>query len=612
MSLRDRYSPISYTNLAGKLDHGLLLGLTDDDHTDYHTDGRANTWLAAGHETTYTHADIALNTTHRGLTSGNPHTVTLDEALTGGDTSATGNITLTAGTLSAAAITGTDSELTIRTLAANPGTMVFQGWNDTAVEYQTYITLRSQNPLLGNMDSVIIGATTPKDGTFTKVTIDAAADHTLEDADGDLLINSGSGTATLSSSLIVEHYTGDTQLTVSRVDADTDLCEIVYKSVLANKWFHGLTDSDVTGLDGTEFYIGQTSGGATPDVKILTDGTFFAKRYEDLLLDGWYQFSGDVAATETVEDSSYNNIDGTLVGNAAVVENVLVLDGTGDYMTVGQNFHVTDGDFAITLWVKRNTSTGTEIMVWTGYDSVSGYYYYLAADGTVKFWSEDTLNNTDKTETNETVVNKEWTHLVVTRDGTAISIYINGIKATYSKNNPSSEIEDSSANTTTIGRYGTNGSFDFGGSFADIRFYSKNLTNEEVQQIYLQRNINYGHFNELRVTSSSVLGSDVGHTHDIFGVTQIGDGGTTNYTQISATGDIDLYGTADLTFNASIDSSAVANQVSLGGYDLSAGNRSLSISQEAVVAAEVDETKFSHKMPVRINGSTYYIMLTAT
>ena len=38
-------------------DHGALGGLTDDDHSGYHTDARADTWLAAGHETTYNHAN---------------------------------------------------------------------------------------------------------------------------------------------------------------------------------------------------------------------------------------------------------------------------------------------------------------------------------------------------------------------------------------------------------------------------------------------------------------------------------------------------------------------------------------------------------------------------
>lgn len=60
------------------------------------------------------------------------------------------------------------------------------------------------------------------------------------------------------------------------------------------------------------------------------------------------------------------------------------------------------------------------------------------------------------------------------------------------------------------------------------------------------------------------------------------------------------------------DSAAVADEVSLGCYEISAGNRALAISQESAVQADTDETKFSNKLPVRINGATYYIMLTAT
>jgi hypothetical protein len=38
-------------------DHGALSGLADDDHLQYHNDTRAAAWLAAGHETTYNHAN---------------------------------------------------------------------------------------------------------------------------------------------------------------------------------------------------------------------------------------------------------------------------------------------------------------------------------------------------------------------------------------------------------------------------------------------------------------------------------------------------------------------------------------------------------------------------
>jgi len=86
----------------------------------------------------------------------------------------------------------------------------------------------------------------------------------------------------------------------------------------------------------------------------------------------------------------------------------------------------------------------------------------------------------------------------------------------------------------------------------------------------------------------------------------------------SASGDLvlgggDIFNTqGDIQFAGSRDSGAVADTVAIGGYEIGAGNRVLAISQETAVAADVDETKFSNKLQVRINGATYFIMLTTT
>jgi hypothetical protein len=80
------------------------------------------------------------------------------------------------------------------------------------------------------------------------------------------------------------------------------------------------------------------------------------------------------------------------------------------------------------------------------------------------------------------------------------------------------------------------------------------------------------------------------------------DGGSPNFAAI----DID---TTDITFNASVDSAAVADTVSLGGFDISAGHRALAISSEEVVVAGVAVAS-THKYPVRINGATYNILLS--
>jgi hypothetical protein len=67
---------------------------------------------------------------------------------------------------------------------------------------------------------------------------------------------------------------------------------------------------------------------------------------------------------------------------------------------------------------------------------------------------------------------------------------------------------------------------------------------------------------------------------------------------------------AGITVASSVDSAAVADEVSIGRYDIGAGNTVIALSQETAVASDTDETKFSHKMQVRINGATYYMMLT--
>ena len=66
------------------------------------------------------------------------------------------------------------------------------------------------------------------------------------------------------------------------------------------------------------------------------------------------------------------------------------------------------------------------------------------------------------------------------------------------------------------------------------------------------------------------------------------------------------------TWTTSADSAAVADEVSIGAYELSAGNRALAWSQEAAVVASVTEADYSHSVPIRINGTTYNIMLAAT
>jgi hypothetical protein len=63
------------------------------------------------------------------------------------------------------------------------------------------------------------------------------------------------------------------------------------------------------------------------------------------------------------------------------------------------------------------------------------------------------------------------------------------------------------------------------------------------------------------------------------------------------------------TFTTSTDSAAAADSVKIGGYDIAAGHRALAIGSEEVAVAGIAVAS-THKYPVRINGVTYYILLS--
>ena len=66
----------------------------------------------------------------------------------------------------------------------------------------------------------------------------------------------------------------------------------------------------------------------------------------------------------------------------------------------------------------------------------------------------------------------------------------------------------------------------------------------------------------------------------------------------------------NVMFSVSVDSVAVTDQVSVGGFDISAGHRALAISSEEVVVTEAIGAS-DRTLPIRINGATYKMMLVA-
>jgi hypothetical protein len=64
--------------------------------------------------------------------------------------------------------------------------------------------------------------------------------------------------------------------------------------------------------------------------------------------------------------------------------------------------------------------------------------------------------------------------------------------------------------------------------------------------------------------------------------------------------------------NGTVPTTSPADMIQIFSTDISGGDATLGLRTEASVVTETDESKFSHKLPVKINGTTYYIMLTVS
>jgi len=110
---------------------------------------------------------------------------------------------------------------------------------------------------------------------------------------------------------------------------------------------------------------------------------------------------------------------------------VAVFDGTDDYIDLGSDFRFNTEDFTFSMWIKPQSSQqdwarimGTlyndPIRGW-GFEQEAGQtnrYRFQSFDGST--WTESDANNVLE------ITPDVWSHLVITRSGTAIKGYING------------------------------------------------------------------------------------------------------------------------------------------------------------------------------------------
>ena len=168
---------------------------------------------------------------------------------------------------------------------------------------------------------------------------------------------------------------------------------------------------------------------------------------------------------------------------------VAVFDGTAQ-ISAGTNFQFTNEDFTYSLWIKPTSATQN------GYAIVFGAYeanytgYYLSQDASnhnsYRFTGNDGSSwSGDNSRFSLTV--DAWTHVVIVRSGTTITVYKNGSLEYSDSSEIASTIGYGSSNPPlTIGNSWSGGGYNYAwqGRIDDMRVWDRALSATEASSLY--------------------------------------------------------------------------------------------------------------------------------
>ncbi len=196
---------------------------------------------------------------------------------------------------------------------------------------------------------------------------------------------------------------------------------------------------------------------------------------------GYWKFDGDWL------DSSGHDRTGVPTGNAQFGAGLdgqgLLLDGSGDYVTITGYKGILGGHpFSIALWVK-STSTGDVTMVNWGSSTNGQRVDFRLYQGRLRV-----EHGNGNLQANTTLNDNQWHHVALTvakganLSAPGIQLYRDGKNDTQTTSDPDT-FNITAVTDVTIGRRGTNSDRAFPGTLDEVRIYDRVLTAEEVKAL---------------------------------------------------------------------------------------------------------------------------------
>jgi hypothetical protein len=175
---------------------------------------------------------------------------------------------------------------------------------------------------------------------------------------------------------------------------------------------------------------------------------------------------------------------GSLIGNTSYtngeVGQAFVFDGIADMVSVGNPTNLQLQDFTIEAWIQRSSTSvvsygayGNGCIFTYGY---GGYGLYIDANGTPAL----SRIGIDETKPNTAITDTNFHHLAVTKTGSTVVFYVDGIAYSAPAYDPGFVFTTIAA----IGARGDNLDNSFLGLIDELSFYNRALSPAEIKGIY--------------------------------------------------------------------------------------------------------------------------------
>jgi hypothetical protein len=201
-------------------------------------------------------------------------------------------------------------------------------------------------------------------------------------------------------------------------------------------------------------------------------------------LAGMWNFNqGDARDIRSISNGSLYSV----TSSEGVVGTGMLFDGIDDYISLEDSDILKPTEITVSAWIKRSFSpTNYETVLVKSTDANWGDGYGLTYNDNNKlsFW----INNYGLHYV-ETDINTDWNHVVGTYNGSAITLYLNGVEI------DSSDYNESISHTSEklfIGK-GSPATSDYfwTGQLDEIAIFNKSLSASEVSDLYDNFNINF-------------------------------------------------------------------------------------------------------------------------